>query len=108
MEQKLGYPLDPNDDVHHKDGNPLNNDIDNLELINHSVHDSMHSIKYKDKIAVCCFCKKEFLWTAKQQSQFAANRKRNNRLYGPFCSKSCAGSFGKQEQIRRNANAECE
>ena len=28
MEQKLGRPLLPEEDVHHKDENPLNNNID--------------------------------------------------------------------------------
>lgn len=32
MEQKLNRKLYPNENVHHKDGNKLNNDIDNLEL----------------------------------------------------------------------------
>lgn len=32
MEKHLGRYLEPSEAVHHKDHNPLNNDIDNLEL----------------------------------------------------------------------------
>ena len=32
MEEKLGRKLLPDEQVHHKDKNPLNNDPDNLEI----------------------------------------------------------------------------
>lgn len=38
MEQYLGKYLKPEEHIHHKDGNKLNNDISNLELINRSKH----------------------------------------------------------------------
>ncbi len=34
-------------DIHHKDNNPLNNSIDNLELVNHSEHRSKHMEHYQ-------------------------------------------------------------
>ena len=42
MEQKLGRKLNPNELVHHKDGNKFNNDIDNLELIDRKAHMKAH------------------------------------------------------------------
>ena len=33
MEKKLGRPLDPKEQVHHKDGSPLNNNLENLEVL---------------------------------------------------------------------------
>lgn len=34
-----------NDHVHHKDGNPFNNSIDNLEVLPAVMHRKLHSIK---------------------------------------------------------------
>ena len=90
----FGVKLKKTDDVHHKDGNPLNNDPSNLEIIDHSEHDRQHAKKLSDKIMVCPTCKQEFLWTVKQQHSFKGNRK-NRRKYGeqtgPYCSRHCAG-----------------
>lgn len=41
MEYHLGRDLNPGEDVHHKDGNKLNNAISNLELLSHSAHASL-------------------------------------------------------------------
>jgi len=38
MEQYIGRTLLPNEDVHHKDGDKQNNDIDNIELLLHGDH----------------------------------------------------------------------
>jgi len=42
MEQKLGRPLLPTEDVHHKDHDKLNNQPDNLEVMEHGAHVSLH------------------------------------------------------------------
>ena len=47
MEQKVGRKLRFNEVVHHKDGNKLNNDIDNLEVISRSRHSRMHRLGQK-------------------------------------------------------------
>ena len=42
MEEKLGRKLNKSEVVHHKDGNCLNNDINNLELLTRSEHARLH------------------------------------------------------------------
>jgi len=84
MELALGRPLLKTEDVHHKDENPLNNDIDNLEIIDHKEHDRLHGMnvpkKYIDKMMICPICNTSFLWTSKQQSNFISH----NRKTGTF------------------------
>ena len=100
MEQSLGRKLRPEEQVHHKDEHPLNNNLDNLEVVKLGEHQRHHSTKYVDRIAKCAWCGKEFLWTAKQQKRFYGSKKR--RLPdsdSPFCSKSCSGSKGRSIQM---------
>lgn len=104
MEQKLGRKLEQNEQVHHKDGNPLNNDVDNLEVKLLGEHQREHNPKkYVDKIAQCEWCGKEFLWTAKQQKAFYGNQNRKSRVNrqheNPFCSKKCLGEYSRYIQL---------
>lgn len=41
IERKIGRALMPHEDVHHKDGNPLNNDLSNLEVLLHGTHSTI-------------------------------------------------------------------
>lgn len=104
MEEKLGRPLEPNEDVHHIDGNPLNNDLSNLEIRIHGEHQKEHSLKYPEKIILeCSWCHNKFVASKVQRYQYCENYKKNY-----FCSHKCAGKFGRNEQLRRNAMIECE
>ena len=42
VEQSIGRRLDPWEVVHHKDGNPSNNEIDNLEIVEFGSHTAKH------------------------------------------------------------------
>ena len=42
MEQHLGRALRADEVVHHKDGNKLNNALDNLEIMSRAEHASLH------------------------------------------------------------------
>ena len=45
MEEKLGGRLNSDEVVHHKDGNKLNNDISNLEVMSRGDHSRLHRKK---------------------------------------------------------------
>ena len=96
MEEKLGRPLEPNEDVHHKDGNFDNNDIDNLEVILSGLHRHNHSQKYIDTIETCQICGQKYTMTAKKWTTFFGNLSRKHRITQNWltCSKSCAGKAG--------------
>lgn len=48
MENHLGHLVDPDKyDINHKDGNPKNNNVSNLELVSHSEHAQEHAHKKK-------------------------------------------------------------
>ena len=99
VENKLGRKLLSDEDVHHIDENPLNNDLDNLEVISHSEHDRYHGLnpknrKWFDKEMTCPVCGKVFIWTPQQQSRYFSFIKCTNRKsFGPFCSRKCSGKY---------------
>ena len=103
MEQELGHSLKLNEEVHHKDENPLNNDLTNLEVRTHGEHQAEHATKYYDSTAVCGWCGKEFLWTAMQQSHFYSNQRiREATSTTPFCSRQCAGKHNRHIQMNHH------
>ena len=108
MEVELGRPLMNNEDVHHIDGNPLNNDISNLIVIDHSEHERLHSRKYYDIEYHCSYCNQTFIWTASSQMNFYSNKRRRANMTGPFCSKRCAALGSANEHRDRNVLSECE
>ena len=93
MECKLDRRLLPNKVVHHKDQNPLNNNLDNLEVLNNSTHSRNHHTKYIDQEVHCVHCGNVFTLTAKQLRKRNSNKYKNKT--GPYCSKHCAGYAGK-------------
>lgn len=88
VEIKLNRHLDTNDTVHHIDGNPLNNDLSNLTVLNRSQHSKLDAIKVQNVIVHCIWCEKPFLIKGHQI------RQHNRRESGPFCSKLCTGKYG--------------
>ena len=95
MEQSLGCPLAPAEDVHHIDGNPENNDLNNLQIKSHGEHQRAHSLKYPLEIhSTCAHCGKDFILSRDQRL------KHNKGCFSEFyCSKRCSGYAGKQSKF---------
>lgn len=104
MEKELGRELSPDEHVHHIDLNPLNNDLSNLKVMVSSEHTREHLTKYYDTTAICGWCGKEFLWTDLQQQRFYSERRTGrHKSLSPFCSRECAGRYGRQKQFENGA-----
>lgn len=96
MEVHLNRYLGIDETVHHKDGNFLNNNLDNLEVIERREHSYSDAYKNQDKRVTCSYCGKEFTIPGSKLS----NRNRKDRKQsGYFCSKSCSGKYGKEIQL---------
>jgi len=85
MEQKLGRELKENEHIHHKNEDPTDNRVDNLEVINPSEHTRIH--KKGDGVCwielECDKCGKEFERRYRQRAE-------NKGYENSYCSKSCA------------------
>lgn len=109
MAKELGRELLPTEEVHHIDGNPLNNDVNNLQVLTKEEHYMLHAEenrKWHDKIMICPICGEEFLWTGKQQKKFYDNahrRKYDISLAVPCCSRKCASIYGYQMSVQNVA-----
>lgn len=95
MELNLNRHLTEMETVQHLDGNPLNNDLSNLTILNRSEHAKIDAIRLKDSILTCQWCKKEFLVKGSK----LCHRLRNDRNSNSFCSKQCSGKYGKSIQL---------
>lgn len=97
VEIKLNRYLTEKETVHHIDGNPLNNDLSNLAIVNRSKHSSIDAIKRKDTILKCQWCNKSFIVKGSK----LRHRQRKDRQSNSFCSKSCSGKYGKHVQLTK-------
>ena len=91
VEKSIGRYLLPNEHVHHKDGNPYNNDISNLELVSVSEHRHKHSEGVTLLSFNCAVCGKEFI------------RPKRGKIY-KYCSRECLGKgtlVARQEGFRK-------
>ena len=106
MAVHLGRDLDDDEEVHHIDENPLNNDLSNLVVMPKSEHAKLHGeekrIEFEDKTMICPMCGKEFIWTAHQQQNSYRNSLRASRKINPamgsFCSAHCCGYYSRLVQ----------
>lgn len=91
MELHLNRYLLDNETVDHIDGNPLNNDISNLQVLDRKVHTKLDALRNKDIEVQCTYCSRVFI--VKGSTIHYRNRKDRNQS-GYFCSRICSGKYG--------------
>ena len=95
VEMNLGRYLEYNEEVHHKDGNKLNDVMENLEVVNSSEHNRIHHTIYSEVTEIPCVVCNNIVRLNRKQMQ---NRKRNEGqgAVGPVCSKLCMSKLRKK------------
>jgi hypothetical protein len=61
MSMHLGRWINSDEHVHHIDGNKLNNDITNLEVLSKTEHIKLHKPKTFDTNGLCKYCAESFI-----------------------------------------------
>lgn len=91
MEQHLGRKLETWETVDHLDENPLNNNIDNLEVVSRQENiKRWHEKRPAEYLKLTCkVCGTVFEKRKAAEIYDRAIRKKD----GPFCSKSCVGKI---------------
>lgn len=82
MERHLGRRLDPKEIIHHKNGDTLDNRVENLEIMPQSKHAALHSKKPGINTVRCDHCGKDF-----QSTKYQIKKNKNN-----YCCKEHASA----------------
>jgi hypothetical protein len=95
VEKNLGRKLFSNEVVHHIDGNPSNNTLSNLAVKDLIEHAKYHGAQRPAKMLnlICVRCTTNFVRSKRREQH---NRKQGK--YGPFCGKSCAAKWCREER----------
>ena len=89
-----GVVVPEGSNIHHIDGNRLNDSRENLEMILHSEHTILsNTLDTSDVTRTCKHCKKEF--TIKRW-------RLNDKTRGQFCSQKCYHSHKRTDSHRKN------
>lgn len=97
LEIKIGRILSKDETVDHIDGDKLNDNIDNSQLLSRADNASKSVLRRLPIIGICALCNKEFELTRNQITK----RKIKKDKAGPFCSRSCSGKYGAERQNNR-------
>ena len=93
VEVHLNTRLREDDTVDNKDRNKKNDSIENLVVRRRKEHCKLDAVYVEVKGINCGICGKKFKPNVDQRNT------RNFNKAGPFCSKSCAGHYGKSIQL---------
>lgn len=89
MEAYLGERLGPDDTVDHINGDFTDNRIENLQVLDRKTHARKDTLRVKTPDLICPICGTSF--------QMTDNQRNNGKVH--FCSKRCAGIYGKRIQL---------
>lgn len=96
IEKQLNRFLDKDETVDHIDGNFHNDALSNLKVVPRKYHIQQDVRRLKEKEFYCPECNKKFVLSGNKLSRAISERKRGK--FGPFCSRKCAGIYGRKVQ----------
>lgn len=90
LEQQLGRWLTGDEQADHKDNDPINDDVVNVQILSRNANVLKYTEAHPAEIGTytCPWCSEQF---TKRISVVHGNRSQGK--VGPFCGKSCAGSY---------------
>lgn len=98
MEIHLNRYLTENETIDHIDGNPLNNNIDNLRVLDRKEHCTNDALRNKDIKVTCAYCGKEFYISG---AKIGSRNRKDRHQSGYFCSRVCSGKYGAEIQNQK-------
>lgn len=96
MEKHLNRHLNVSEQIDHIDENPLNNNLENLQIVSFKEHQKQDAIRNKDVIVRCQYCGKGFTISG---SKLNTRNRKDRHQSGYFCSKVCSGKYGREIQL---------
>jgi len=84
MERKLGRLLEPDEVIHHLNGDKLDNREDNLQLLTRGVHTSGHAPTPEFVSFLCDYCGGQ---VSRRKNKYQKNKEHH------FCNLSCSAKF---------------
>lgn len=95
LEKHLGRKLKIDETVDHWDSDFNNNSIENLKIFPRDVHSANDTRRVKMVDLTCDWCNKSF-----QRSPRILRDKSKKGARGVFCSRSCAGKYSRNLQLK--------